>query len=308
MNVVKSIYIANPHNEEDECAQMIIDDVNSTFTMLELMNIDQTYTLSFWIRANAEGLIYICGTAFNVTAQWTRHVMTFNADDADMNIIFDVTGTYYIYHPKLEIGTKATDWTPAVGDMATEEKVDSVQDSVNETQDKVNEVELNMKHAQSMIEQLSDTISMLITDENGASLMTQTSTGWTFSMAGIQDALDSTSTSLDELLTKMGDTDSTISILQTAVENLENTSEYVHIGTFGDEPCIELGESDTAFKLLITNTRVMFVDDTDIPTYITKDGLHTDRIEVESELCHGELVWATRANGNYGLTWKGADE
>lgn len=80
--------------------------------------------------------------------------------------------------------------------------------------------------------------------------------------------------------------------------------EYVHIGTFEDEPCIELGESDSEFKLLITNTRILFMEGSIIPAHFTNQSLHIKKAVIEEELQFGRFVWQSRANGNMGVVWK----
>ena len=81
--------------------------------------------------------------------------------------------------------------------------------------------------------------------------------------------------------------------------------EYIHIGTYEGEPCIELGETDSDFKLLITNTRILFMEGSSVPAYVTNQSLHIEKAVIEEELQQGEFVWKARANGNLGLIWKG---
>lgn len=81
--------------------------------------------------------------------------------------------------------------------------------------------------------------------------------------------------------------------------------EYVKIDTYEGEPCIELGETDSDFKLLITNTRMLFMEGTNIVAYISNQSLHIKKAVIEEELQQGGFVWKVRANGNYGLMWKG---
>lgn len=92
---------------------------------------------------------------------------------------------------------------------------------------------------------------------------------------------------------------------QYSIEDLGRIGEYVNIGTYEDEPCIELGESDSDFKLVITNTRIMFMEGTATPAYINNQSLHITKAVVEEELQQGEFVWKIRQNGNMGLVWKG---
>lgn len=197
---------------------------------------------------------------------------------------------------KLEYGDKSTDYTPSPDDVATD--IDEAQTTADSNATRITTVE-------STIQQLADCISMLVTDGNGASLMTQTENGWTFSMGELQSAVDDVSNAIDTLKKETGDTSATVSILQQAVADLQESAEYIRVTTYEDEPCLELGESDTVFKLLITNTRIMFFDGSDVPTYISNKGLVTQNIEVENELIQGGFVRKVRSNGNLGLIWNG---
>lgn len=93
---------------------------------------------------------------------------------------------------------------------------------------------------------------------------------------------------------------------QHSIADLGLIGEYVHIGTYEGEPCILLGESDSDFKLVITNTRILFMEGTDIPAFINNKSLHIKKAVIEEELQQGEFVWKVRQNGNMGLIWKGA--
>lgn len=166
-------------------------------------------------------------------------------------------------------------------------------------------VEERVTTAETLIEQLSDCIAVLVTDANGESLMTQTDEGWTFSTAHIQSIVDTTSEGLDSLTNEMGDVNATVDALQQAVTDLGILNDYVKIGTYESEPCIELGETDSDFKLLITNTRIMFMEGTGVPAYINNQSLYIKKAIVEEELQQGEFVWKVRSNGNLGLVWKG---
>jgi hypothetical protein len=92
---------------------------------------------------------------------------------------------------------------------------------------------------------------------------------------------------------------------QYSIADLGVIGDYVHIGVYEDEPCIELGETDSDFKLIITNTRIMFMEDSDIPAYINNQSLNIKKAVIEEELQQGNFVWKIRSNGNMGLVWKG---
>ena len=214
--------------------------------------------------------------------------------------VTDITGvTLTVSNFKVEKGNCATDWTPAPEDMATADQLASVQSSVGLTEERVST-------AESLIQQLSTSISMLVTDGNGESLMVQTEDGWTFSTGELQNIVDTTSENLDSLTNEVGDVSSTVGLLQQAVDDLGVLNDYVKITTYEEEPCIELGENDSDFKLLITNTRIMFMEGSTVPAYINNQSLFIKKAVIEEELEQGQFIWKARSNGNLGLIWKGA--
>lgn len=305
MNELSTAIMTDPYGKSAECIKFTIDDISDTFILNDIAAIGQQYTIGLWLMSDSSTNISIVGKTFIANNVWKRYSATFTADSADLSIKFDTTGTYYLYHPKLEIGNKATDWTPAVEDV--DEDILGAQSSADEASRRV-------AAAESLIQQLSDQILMVVSDENGQSMLQQTSTGWSFSLGGLQNAVADAQNGLADLQNEVGDTNHTVEILQQAVDDLGQTAEYIHIQVYEDEPCIELGESDSDFKLLITNTRIMFMDGSNVPTYIDTDGLNTENIVINKELRHtwikdaepkGHYIWAVRANGNYGLQWKG---
>lgn len=99
---------------------------------------------------------------------------------------------------------------------------------------------------------------------------------------------------------------------KSSVADLQTLTEHVKIGTYYDsetddnKPCIELAEGDSDFKQVITNTKTMFMNGSAVGTEINTDGVETDNLTIKNEFRHGDWLWARRANGNYGLIWKGA--
>lgn len=210
----------------------------------------------------------------------------------------DVDGNYKLSVSAGSIILATTD--KSIEEFVTEvdTSVDNLQASNNQSQERINE-------AMALLGQLSDSISMLVTDGNGTSLMTQTDEGWTFSTSELQTAINTASENLDSLNNEMGSVSSTVDILQQAVEDLGVIAEYVKIGTYEGEPCIELGEGDSDFKLIITNTRIMFMEGSGMPAYVNNQSLYIKKAIVEEELQQGGFVWKARSNGNLGLVWKG---
>ena len=146
---------------------------------------------------------------------------------------------------------------------------------------------------------------MLIRDENGASLMTQTENGWSFDISKITNSLDNATTNIQTLTESMGGVNNTVNALNQAVNDLGILTDYVVITTYNGQPCIELGESENNFKLRITNTAIEFVEGSAIPAYINNQTLMIENAEVTNELHFGDFVWKVRG-GNMGLIWKGA--
>lgn len=209
-----------------------------------------------------------------------------------------LTETVEYWGLKLEKGNRATDWTPAPEDMATAEDASRAQETAEGAQQTAVE-------AESLIKQLADNISMLVTDGNGTSLMTQTEDGWVFSTSELQKAVDATSEGLDTLVNDLGDTNSAVGVLQQAVDDLGVLTDYITIGTYDNQPCIELGETDSEFKLRITNTQVVYTEGSSVLAYFTNQSMHIKKAVIEEELQQGGFVWKVRSNGNMGLVWKG---
>lgn len=183
----------------------------------------------------------------------------------------------------------------------------NVEDEVNHAQDTADDAKEKVTNAETLIAQLSDRIAMLVTDGNGTSLMTQTEDGWTFSTAEIQESANALSEALHKLSSDVDNAESRVGILQQAVADLGELAEYIKITTYEDEPCIELGEGDSDFKLRITNTRMMFTEGSTVLAYFTNQSFHSKKIVIEEELQQGGFVWKSRSNGNLGLVWKGGN-
>lgn len=242
--------------------------------------------------------------------------VAFGDSDSYIKYYKDSDGTYKlaISAENITFGTSKKTIETAIDEKNEELKeniqseIDNVQTDADEAQTIANDTEARLTLAEATIQKLSDSILMLVTDGNGTSLMTQTENGWTFNISGIQNSVDTASENLNSLTQELGDVNATVNVLEQAVNDLGETAEYVRIKVYEDEPCIELGEDDSDFKILITNTRIMFMDGSNIPTYISNKGLVTENIEIEDELRQGGWIWKVRNNGNIGLMWKGVSE
>lgn len=303
MNTLVTCSIPNPQNKIDECAGFIIDDLTDKFVLSDVLVPGQKYMLSFWVRSETDGNLVFRFQNYPTSTAWQKYVIPFTPTEEYILLKFSVAGTYYIYHPKLEVGDKATDWSPAPEDV--DSGIDAAQSTADSANESATTANARVTTAESLIQQLSNCISMLVVDANGESLMTQTENGWTFSMKETTDAVSSLSNTLNELQQQETNTQATVGALQQALNDHGSTLEYVNIITYEDEPCIELGESDSDFKLLITNTRIMFRHGSSIPTYINTNGLVTQNITVENEIVQGGYAMLKLSDNSWGLLWKG---
>lgn len=163
----------------------------------------------------------------------------------------------------------------------------------------------NLGNVTEAVLNLSNTISTLVKDKDGASLMTQTEDGWTFSIASFQNALDEATTNIGTLQEGASNTKNGLDALKQSVDDLGEYTDYIDFTAYNDKPCIELGEKDSPFKVLITNTDIQFKEGTSTPASISNQELNIDTAVIDNELRQGGFAWIARSNGNYGLLWKG---
>jgi len=242
----------------------------------------------------------------------------------------DWTGkVMYVKNAKLEIGEKASDWTPAPEDV--DNTIGNVQDSanaqfqnaeimINQTQDNIDELseDTNNKfqetkelitQAQSSLDILSNMISTLVTDGNGTSLMTQTADGWTFDISSITNNLENLRVTIGSMETVNNDTKSAIDKLNNLVDAVSKKTAYINIGTDEDgDPCIELGESESQFKVRITNTAIDFLEGSSKIAYANNKAFNSDVSIVNKELHIGgdkDYVLKERPNGRLSLIYVG---
>ena len=112
-----------------------------------LKNLEVSYTFSVWLRADTATQCKLCcrymdstpysSTAtravMNITTSWQRFYISAplkQAQATDSVWIGQVTDTpIYVYHPKVEVGTKPSDWSPAPEDI--DASIDSVQSDLD---------------------------------------------------------------------------------------------------------------------------------------------------------------------------------
>ena len=292
-NTLQSAFITSPYDKEEECSNFLVENIDDSFLLTDLMSVDTEYTFTCWVKSDAAGSITFDKKTFDTTSKWTKQIIIFTSTGTDFSIRFGKTGSYYIYHPKLELGNIPSDWTPNPEDI--EEDVDT-----NTTRISVSE---------STIKQLSDMISTIVVDENGSSMMTQTSEGWSFNIGGINSQLNKAAESLNNLSGSLEQANNTINNLNTLVNDVSKKTAYINIGADSTgAPCIELGKEDNPFKVRITNTSIDFIDNFSTVAYINNQKLFIETAVIKNELQIGEgtgFIFKRRSNGNLGLRWVG---
>lgn len=327
MNQLNSVVMTDPFGKESVCAQFVVEDTSDKFLIPDALITNTEYTIRCWVKCEGyEGdhtpSIILGNARIEIGDDWTECQVTFiSKSDGPLQIDFQSTCTYYIYHLQLEQGNRATDWAPAPEDA--EEAASNAQHTADEAANAAQNATNQVVVATASIELLRDQIRMLVVDENGESMMTQTGDGFRFDFLGRFSALQAPfGEAVAQLENELGSTDAAVAALQSELNGISN---YVKIATYNDgvntKPCIELGGNvaeeteqggiSTFFKLLITNTSVVFFDGASTGTEIDTDGINTDNITYRGQLAarnsntaDGAFVWTMRQNGNYGLTWK----
>ena len=285
----------------------ILSTVETTGTCV-IANSDGTGVLTNYfgtgdIPSNQWTKISVIFTVVSDLPEVGQQVLNISGINSDANV------SYTIKNLKIEKGTVGSDWTPAPEDVS--EEVQNAQTSADEANATANSNESRVTVAESTIQQLSDAISTLVVDENGSSMMTQTSDGWRFDMGSINSQLNNTQDKLNEMSGELAQVDETINNLNDLASDLSEKTAYISMTTDDNgDPCIELGNSTNDFKVRITNTSIDFMGEGTRIAYLNNNSLYIEKAIIKNELQIGEgegFIWKTRSNGHMGLRWYGGD-
>ena len=181
---------------------------------------------------------------------------------------------------------------------------DSASNASETAQDAMNE----LNSVRSEINVLTESISTLVTDGNGGSLMEQTEDGWTFNIGAIQSQLNNAVNSITDIQGDLSEKETVINAINGLADDIAEKTAYINMTTDdGGSPCIELGESTSDFKLRITNTSIDFMQGTSKIAYITNKSLYIQSSVVTDDFKIGSgagFIWKRRSNGNMGLRWE----
>ena len=211
--------------------------------------------------------------------------------------------------PYMDNSDVVNDWAPAKEDMATYQQAIDAKDAADTANSGVSGLTTRMESAESIIDQLSDAIVKMVTDKNGTSLMTQTSTGWTFNMGTYKDQISDALDKLTSAEGKLTAAEQRLNNFDRLTKDLNDKTAYINVTTNAQgQPVLELGKAGDAFKICISNTSVDYMDVSTRVAYVSNRQLFIETATVKNELKIGEpdgFIWKKRANGNLGLRWTG---
>ena len=246
------------------------------------------------------------GCRYYLTTEWVRYIakgVTLTNGDATtvrFTVVENATSTFTmsLKNVKVERGITATDWTLAPEEMATGTDIDDVQSSITDTNASLESTNERLSTTESSLEILSDGIRSLTSDENGATLITQTADGWTFNSGAIKADLNEAIDNLADDNTKLAN----------KIKDIVDVTSYITMGEAEDGfPYIELGTSEGYFKVRITNEAIDFLEGTTRIAYITNQQLYIGTATIQTDLRIGDapsFILRRRANGNLGLRWE----
>ena len=157
----------------------------------------------------------------------------------------------------------------------------------------------------SSIELIKNALSTLITDENGQSMMKQTTDGWVFEMKNILETLTTTSEKVADLETDVTNNTSDVGDVEKVVKRLEEKTTNISLGQRDGKPSIILSAEGSNFKVEITNTAILFMEGASVPAHISNETLHIEKASIDQEIEIGSMAWVKRANGHISFMPKG---
>ena len=252
-------------------------------------------------------------TTFPPSSEWTDTEPSYTSESTnslyfvDCTVFCDDTFQYSevslssSYEAAKEAYNKASDAQTRITNAETQIEENMEQITLRATAEEVNDASSKIDELEAKIEIQANSISSLIRNDQGASLLRQEANGvYYIDISDIEDIVSKKNAneinSVKDRQTQLGND----------VNYLMGKTEYITIGTDeNDKPYIELGEGDSDFKVKITNEAIQFKDGQSTPpAYITKQKLMIEKAQVNNELQFGNFVWKKRSNGNMGLTWE----
>ena len=299
--------------------------VTNNVGSLNRLNPNDIYTLSFYVKASSETFLVWEGLAESQTIINSRKDHSISTEWQKISIQYKWTNTskhtvcFYgrkktdesieinISSPKIELGNKATDWTPAPEDL--EDMISDAQSTANNALNRAN-------GAYTEIDSINSTISNIVKDDNGMVSVVQGSNGLQIDMSQVTKKLNDALNDLTGALTKE-ESDQIKQELQDQISKLDTKTAYISIGQ-DDEgaPTIILGSNDSEFKVRITNKSIDFMKNDEVIAFANGDAFFNLKTVIQNDVQIGGglasdgktfvgpgFIWKTRESGNMGLTY-----
>lgn len=216
-------------------------------------------------------------SAASLSVGWNRlyAVYTISGDSTRVEASINVnagpgkTSLAYLSSPKLEFGTRPTDWTPAPEDIKTR-----IDDAYTEIES--NKTEISLKASQSEVATISSNLNAYI---DSSTTMIQNVNGWQFNF------------------NKLIRTDEADVANHTDYITLQNGD--IILGESGSDLKLKIGNDAIQFK---GTSDEEVTPDPDTTAWITGQKFNINEGEIHTALKVGSLQFTPRPNGNFSLT------
>lgn len=216
-------------------------------------------------------------SAGSLSVGWNRLYATYTISgdstrvEASINVFANPgkTSLAYLSSPKLEFGTRPTDWTPAPEDIKTR-----IDDAYTEIES--NKTEISLKASQTEVATISSNLNAYI---DSSTTMIQNINGWQFNF------------------NKLIRTDEADVANHTDYITLQNGD--IILGESGSDLKLKIGNDAIQFK---GTSDEEVTPDPDATAWITGQKFNINEGEIHTTLKVGSLQFTPRPNGNFSLT------
>ena len=167
-NSIVSYTGTDPNGSQSVMSKVTV--TSAGFLSLADIKSSDTYTLRLWIKASGARsvLAYIGGSAYTISATTSWQVCKFTAQATPSSCdLYLPAGTYYIWHPKLERSSKASDYSPAPEDVDEdiEDSANAATNAANAYTDGALQSYSTTAEMRSEINQTRDEINLSVTEQ-----------------------------------------------------------------------------------------------------------------------------------------------
>lgn len=167
-NSIVSYTGTDPNGSQSVMSKVTV--TSAGFLSLADIKSSDTYTLRLWIKASGARtvLAYIGSSAYTISATTSWQVCKFTAQATPSSCdLYLPAGTYYIWHPKLERSSKASDYSPAPEDVDEniEDSANAATNAANAYTDGALQSYSTTAEMRSEINQTRDEINLSVTEQ-----------------------------------------------------------------------------------------------------------------------------------------------